>query len=81
MTARPPTPRQLETLQHVYNHWRTRGYGPCIRDLAEALGGINKHAAAEKVDSLCKKGLLTRTPRVTRSTRLTTRGLEIVDRT
>ena len=73
------TPRQTQTLQVIYNHWRTKGYAPSIVDVAQGLGGISTHAAWEKVCTLCRKGLLTKAPKVIRSVRLTAKGLTFVN--
>jgi len=64
------TPRQLEILTAVRDSRRSYGYSPTLQEIADDLG-ISKITVFEHVETLLKKGLLTRRSNKARSLELT----------
>lgn len=73
------TPRQLDAARAIFEHAREQRVPPSFRELAERLG-IAPAAVAELVDSLEKRGALTRHRSQARSLRLTPACLALLDR-
>jgi len=64
------TPRQIEILTMVRDGRRRNGYSPTLQEIADELG-ISKITVFEHVESLLKKGMLTRRSNRARSLALT----------
>ena len=64
------TPRQLEILTFVRDARRNLGYSPTLQEMADELG-ISKITVFEHVETLIKKGMLTRRSNRARSLDLT----------
>ncbi len=64
------TPRQLEILTFVRDARRNLGYSPTLQEMADELG-ISKITVFEHVETLVKKGMLTRRSNRARSLDLT----------
>ena len=64
------TPRQLEILTFIRDYRRNEGYSPTLQEIADELG-ISKITVFEHVESLLKKGMLTRRSNKARSLELT----------
>lgn len=67
------TPRQLEILAFVRDARRNLGYSPTLQEMADELG-ISKITVFEHVESLVKKGMLTRRSNRARSLDLTSKA-------
>lgn len=63
------SPRQKDTHQAIVAFWATHGYGPSIRELGIALGGINNNAVVCHLRALKKKGAILWDPVKARSIR------------
>ncbi len=64
------TPRQLEILTFIRDARRNLGYSPTLQEMADELG-ISKITVFEHVETLIKKGMLTRRSNRARSLDLT----------
>lgn len=71
-----PTERQLEVLWCIARFIQAHGYGPSMRDLSEALGGISTNAVWNHLAVLERRGFLTRARCVARCMRITKEGRE-----
>lgn len=65
-----PTAKQLETLQAIRDFIAQHGYSPSIQELADGAQ-ILPNAMQCRIDSMERRGLITRTPRISRSIRPT----------
>ena len=68
--ARCMTPRQLEILTLIRDYRRSEGYSPTLQEIGDELG-ISKITVFEHVETLQKKGMLTRRSNKARSLELT----------
>lgn len=68
------TKRQVQILELVSSLRERNGYSPTIREIAEELGLSSVATVAEHLDSLEKKGLVSRERDRSRSLRLTPQG-------
>lgn len=71
-----PTQRQLEVLWCAARFIQANGYGPSMRDLSEALGGISTNAVFNHLAVLERLGFITRAKGVARSISVTKEGRE-----
>lgn len=69
-----PTQRQLEVLWCAARFIQAHGYGPSMRDLSEALGGISTNAVFNHLAVLERRGFLTRAKGIARCMRITKEG-------
>jgi SOS-response transcriptional repressor LexA len=67
--SKKPTKPQLETLKHIRQHIEVHGYSPTLAELA-ATGGVAQNCIAERLGALVKLKLITKTPGISRSIRL-----------
>ena len=63
-----PSPKQAETLQHIKQFITDNGYSPSVVELA-GLAGINQNAVQDRINGLCRKGLIHRSPGLVRTIR------------
>lgn len=75
---RPPTERQLDALRFIAAFTREHCYPPTRRELCEGIGIASTNAAAQHLDALERKALITRTPMVSRGLVLTAAGKAIL---
>lgn len=73
------TPRQLEAARAIYEYARDHRVAPSFRDLADALG-VTAPTTSELVDSLEKRGAITRNRAMARSIRLTPECLALFEK-
>jgi repressor LexA len=77
----PLTKRQVEVLRLVRDSRARSGYSPTIREISDALGVSSVATAAEHLDSLESKGLISRRRDRARSVTLTARGRSAISGT
>jgi repressor LexA len=77
----PLTKRQVEVLRLVRDSRARSGYSPTIREISDALGVSSVATAAEHLDSLESKGLISRRRDRARSVTLTARGRNAISGT
>lgn len=66
--------RQVDTMRQIVALTDARGFPPTIREIVRALGLRSPNAGLELVEKLQRKGYVTRTPGLARSTTPTERG-------
>lgn len=64
-----PTKVQLETLNHIKEYIEAHQYSPTVAELA-ATAGVTPNCVAERLGVLVKLKLVTKTPGIARSVRL-----------
>lgn len=70
---RPLTARQKECLRFIAKYSLQQGFAPTVREIATAMGNIAVNAAQGHLDSLVKKGRLSRTPGKSRTLVITSK--------
>lgn len=65
----PPTDRQIEVLDTICAFWTVNGYGPSMRELADALGIRSLNGVADHLALLRRRRLVTWEPRKSRTLR------------
>jgi repressor LexA len=81
MNARPPTKRQTQVLRFIADHAAEHGYSPSSREICAAIGIVGTNGAHDHVKALVRKGMVTRTSFVARSTVLTESGKAFLEST
>lgn len=71
---RPITSRQKQVLDYLEDHIARVGYPPTLREIADRFSFSGPRAAAKHLESLQRKGYLTRTPGVSRGLEITGPG-------
>jgi SOS-response transcriptional repressor LexA len=66
--------KQCAMLAFIHVHTTTTGHPPSMREIADRMKWENHSTAAQAVNRLQHKGLVTRTPEQKRSVRLTAAG-------
>ncbi len=74
---RLPTKRQMEILRYIYEYQKEQGYPPSVRDIAK-LHSCSVKGAYDHVLALEKRGLIARSPKLSRSITITHLGLDLV---
>jgi len=67
---RPITERQAEVLQTITELSERHGYAPTVREIGDALGGRSTCTVQRCLETLERKGYITRTPRQARTIRV-----------
>ncbi|HFI5640643.1 LexA family protein [Raoultella planticola] len=60
------TPRQQEVFDLLVAFIKKHGYPPTARELSELIGAASPNAAAEHLRALCRKGVITIAPNMSR---------------
>jgi repressor LexA len=71
-----PTPRQRVVMEMVKALSDLRGFPPTTRELMVALDIASPNAVNDHVKALVRKGLATREPLLSRSLKLTPKGVD-----
>jgi SOS-response transcriptional repressor LexA len=74
MAAVEIPPRQFDLLVVLNHHTQRRGFAPSIRELCWALGVTSTNAVSDLMNGLIRKGLITKSAGMARTTRVTPRG-------
>ena len=67
---RPITARQSEVLRTITILTEQKGYPPTVREIGDALGGRSTCTVQRCLETLERKGYITRTPRQARTIRV-----------
>jgi repressor LexA len=73
-----PTDRQLDVLRFVAGHIAAHRYAPSIREICEGLGVSSGNGISQHLDYLEQKGLIGRTPKVSRGLWVTGAGEDAI---
>ncbi len=75
--AKRPTKRQREILKYIHRYLDQYGYPPSVRDIA-GLHSCSVKGAYDHILALERHGLISRTPKLSRSITITDDGLELL---
>jgi repressor LexA len=76
---RPPTARQARVLHFIAQSIRERGFPPTHREVCGAMGLLSTNGAADHINALVRRGLLTQAPMLSRGLVLTDRGRAFIE--
>lgn len=75
---REVTTRQLQYLEFIVSYTDAHGYAPSTRDIGAAMGFISPNAVHDALNSLERKGMITRARERARSIVVTTDGRYVI---
>lgn len=77
-SSQAPTNQNLAVLDFVADFIQRKGYSPALEDICAHFRWASKHSAHLHVSALERCRLIERVPRLSRTLRLTDRGLAVV---